>query len=137
MGCSRRPPRIVSQLGCTTKLLNNRLHEITVAPAMLLKSFSQQESQVRRDTYVVLLLCLCVALQMLGVPATLLSPAASSNLVSDVNLEGWSLPSTSLNLSVNSQSGIPSSAPFMVYLTIFLTSVFHPPLVTFLYSIFT
>jgi hypothetical protein len=24
-----------------------------------------------------------------------------------------------------------------VYLTIFLTSVFHPPLVTFLYSIFT
>lgn len=95
---------------------------------MLLNSFSRQDSHVHRHTYLILFLCLCVALQMLGVPATLLSPGASSNLISTLSLEGWSLPSTSLDLSANSQSGIPSSAPLMVYLTILLTLIFHPPL---------
>lgn len=96
---------------------------------MLLKSFSRREAHAHRDTYLILFLCLCVALQMLGVPATLLSPGASSNLLSTVSLEGWSLPSIPLDLSANSQAGVPSSAPLMVSLTILLISVFHPPLV--------
>jgi len=95
---------------------------------MLLKSFSRSHDRAR-DTYFALFLCLCVVLQMLGVPATLLSPLASADLISDLFLEGWSLPQIFLDHYANHLSSILSSAPVPRYFLILLNSVFHPPLV--------
>jgi len=94
---------------------------------MSLKSFSRQ--LLGPNTCLILFLCLCVVLQMLGVPATLLSPVVSTDLVSSLALEGLSLPQTTLDLNVTCLSSIPSSAPLTLYLPILVSSVFHPPLV--------
>ena len=96
---------------------------------MFLKALSHQSLQGHRDIYLILFLCLCVVLQMLGVPATLLSPNASADLLSASNLEGLSLPQTSSDLNTVRQSIIVSHVPVAQYLPILLTSVFHPPLV--------
>jgi hypothetical protein len=96
---------------------------------MSLSPFSRHQTHVRRNTWLILFLCLCVVLQMLGTPATLLSPMASADLVSGLGLEGLSLPQTPLDLNANSHSSISSYAPLTLYLPILLTFVFHPPLV--------
>jgi hypothetical protein len=96
---------------------------------MFLKSLTRQSLQGHCDTYLILFLCLCVVLQMLGVPATLLSPTAPADIPSAVSLEGLSLPQTFSDLHTGHQSIIVSHVPMTQYLPILLTSVFHPPLV--------
>ncbi len=96
---------------------------------MFLKSLSRQSLQGHRDAYLILFLCLCVVLQMLGVPATLLSPGAPADIPSALSLEGLSLPQTISGLNTGRQSIIVFHVPVTLYLPILLTSVFHPPLV--------
>lgn len=96
---------------------------------MFLQSLIRQSLQGHRATYLILLLCLCIVLQMLGVPATLLSPIASDDVRSASNFEGLSLPQTISYLNAGRQSIIVFPDPVTLYLPILLTSVFHPPLV--------
>lgn len=96
---------------------------------MFLRTLIHQSLQSHRATYLILLLCLCIVLQMLGVPATLLSPSAPDDVLSASNLEGLSLPQTISYLSTGHQSIIVFPDPVALYLPILLTSVFHPPLV--------
>ena len=96
---------------------------------MFLKSLTRQSLQGHRDTYLILFLCLCVVVQMLGVPATLLSPSAPADIPSAVSLEGFSLPQTVSDLHTGRHSIIVVHVPMTQYLPILLTSVFHPPLV--------
>jgi hypothetical protein len=91
--------------------------------------FRRHSSLALRDTCLILFLCLCVVLQMLGVPMTLLSPVPSVDLLSGLGLEGLSLPQTPLDLKADNQSSIPLYTAFTVDLPILLTSVFHPPLI--------
>ncbi len=96
---------------------------------MFLKSLSRQSLHGHCDTYLILFLCLCVVLQMLGVPATLLSPSAPADILSALSLEGLSLPQALPGLNTGRQSIIVSHVPVTLYSPILLTSVFHPPLV--------
>jgi hypothetical protein len=96
---------------------------------MFLKSLVRQLLQGHRNTFLILLLCLCVVVQMLGVPATLLSPSAPDDILSASNLEGLSLPQTISDLNTGRQSIIVFHVPVTLYLPILLTSVFRPPLV--------
>ena len=96
---------------------------------MFLKSLNRQSLQGHRDTYLILFLCLCVVLQMLGFPATLLSPSAPADILSALSLEGLSLPQTLPDLNTGRQSIIVFRVPVTLYPRILLTSVFHPPIV--------
>lgn len=96
---------------------------------MLLTSVIRQSFHGHRETYLILLLCLCVVLQMLGVPATLLSPDVPDDILSASYLEGLSLPQARSSLHTGRQPIIVSPDPVTLHLPILLTSVFHPPLV--------
>lgn len=74
-------------------------------------------------------LCLCVVLQVLGVPATLLDTVEQLDPLSVMVLEGWSIPQTFLALTNNSQSRMSSHGPLTRYLPDVLSAIFHPPLV--------
>lgn len=96
---------------------------------MFLQSLIRQLLQGYSHTYLILFLCLCVVLQMLGVPATLLSPSAPDDILSASNLEGLSLPQTISHLTTGRHSIIVFHVPVTLYLPILPTHVFHPPLV--------
>ena len=76
-----------------------------------------------------MLLCICIMMQMLGAPVTLLHPAAISDALEASVLEGFSVPQSLSHLTLPSESvpvieSRPSGqAPVS-------TSVpFHPPVV--------
>lgn len=75
-----------------------------------------------------LFLCVCVVLQMLGVPATLLDPAGSADSFAAAALEGLSLPPTPLTLYIQSRFSIALEVPLAADVPILLDSFFHPPL---------
>lgn len=76
---------------------------------------------------IVFCLCLCVMAQMLGVPATLLSPADSSDLPGSSVLEGFSVipPSPELTLPATSIAMVNFSPPEPVL--VIAATLFHPP----------
>lgn len=75
----------------------------------------------------ILLLCLCVFLQMLGVPVTLLGPSVSSDTLGASVLEGFSLPPSLPQLILLPESVIVREVPPMVHVPILTSAVFHPP----------
>ncbi|HRI38282.1 MAG TPA: hypothetical protein PLO50_06985 [Nitrospira sp.] len=74
----------------------------------------------------ILFLCVCVLLQMLGAPVTLLGLLTSDTPVESFS-EDFSIP------PVTPEPGVPSYSRFSVasqspgHLPIFSTAVFHPP----------
>jgi len=64
---------------------------------------------------------------MLGVPATLLSPADSSDLLGSSVLEGFSVISPSPELSLPTKSFILSSVSPPVLAFVIAATLFHPP----------
>lgn len=75
----------------------------------------------------ILLLCLCVLLQMLGVPATLLSPADAADALGASVLEGFSvlpaLPQLELQREICSFVDVHSS----MHVPVLASVPFHPP----------
>lgn len=96
---------------------------------MLRTSFSRQPLHAHASICLIMFLCLCVILQVLGVPATLLETVDQLDPLSVMVLEGWSIPQTSLALISDSPSNMASHVPFARYLPDVLNAVFHPPLV--------
>jgi hypothetical protein len=76
----------------------------------------------------VLVLCICVTMQMLGVPGTLLNPALSSDILGSSVLEGFSVPSTLLQLTPLKETFAVTEKPLSLHLPILASVLFHPPL---------
>lgn len=74
-----------------------------------------------------LLLCLCVFVQMLGVPPTLLDPAAASDAWGDSVLEGLSVPPSLIQIRPSDHvTALPESRQTFTRLVL-IQVPFHPP----------
>ena len=78
-------------------------------------------------TVVILLLCLSVLMQMLGVPVTLLSPALSLDTLDAAVLEGFSIPPTVPQLMRSSETVSVTDAQPSVHVPMLASALFHPP----------
>lgn len=76
---------------------------------------------------VVMLLCVCVLLQMLGAPATLLNPSLSSDTLGASVLEGFTVPPTRLSLDLSGESVPVSDVRPPVRVPVLASVPFHPP----------
>lgn len=76
---------------------------------------------------VVLCLCLCVLAQMLGVPATLLNPASSADLLGSSVLEGFSVLPLIPELLVAATSVVVWRFVFSMHVPVMAATLFHPP----------
>jgi len=76
---------------------------------------------------IVLVLCLCVLMQMLGAPGTLLSAGDSSDYFSGSVLEGFSLPQVVAPLTRSSESVWAVERPGSTHLLVLASEQFHPP----------
>ena len=75
-----------------------------------------------------LVLCLCIFLQMLGVPAPLLDAGASPEISQSSIQEGWAIQSSSLQLPPVSAYVLMADAQRSVCLPILAGALFRPPL---------
>lgn len=74
-----------------------------------------------------LVLCLCVIMQMLGVPVTLLSVEDSSDEFSRSVLEGFAVPQILSPLTLTPESIPVSEWPHSAHLLVLASQRFHPP----------
>ena len=75
-----------------------------------------------------LLLCLCVLLQMLGVPAPLLDAGAAFDIGESSMQEGWSIQSAHVELPGSSHYVLIDEAHRLVCVPILAGALFRPPL---------
>lgn len=76
----------------------------------------------------VLFLCLCVILQVLGVPVTLLNPDDNADALAASVLEGFSVPPTLPELALSSESVLLSDVHPFVHVPLLTSALFHPPI---------
>jgi hypothetical protein len=74
------------------------------------------------------LLCVCVAMQILGAPISLWDIHQSVDLVESSPLEELSLPSAAPELSVSRYRKFYSPSPPLEYDILLAQSFFHPPI---------
>jgi len=75
-----------------------------------------------------LFLCLCVMMQMLGTPGTLLSPTLSSDIWGTSVLEGFSIPPNPAQ-PTPSASTIPATEMHTsLHVPVLASAPFHPPI---------
>lgn len=77
--------------------------------------------------FLVLFLCLSVMAQMLGVPTTLLNPAADSDILGASVLEGFSVPPCFTHLDLMTKVATNFHLPPTGNGPILVASLFHPP----------
>ena len=77
----------------------------------------------------ILVLCLCILLQMLGVPVTLLEPDSSFDAVGASILEGFSVPPSPIDLTLSPDKLAFADQPALLHISILAFAPFHPPLV--------
>jgi hypothetical protein len=82
-------------------------------------------------------LCVCVILQMLGAPITLLNPSLASDTLGASVLEGFSVPSTFPQLAFSPESVLVSEFRPSVSAPVQTSSLFHRPIRQFHISIHT
>lgn len=76
----------------------------------------------------IMLLCVCITIQMLGVSATLLDPAKTFDALGASVLEGFSLPPSLPLLSPSSQSVPLADRLPLIHVPLLASALFHPPL---------
>lgn len=76
---------------------------------------------------IVLFLCVCVIMQMLGVPVTLLSPVLTLDTLGASVLEGFSVPSTSFRLDPSIEFLQVADIQFPLHVSLLPSAFFHPP----------
>lgn len=79
------------------------------------------------STCMILFLCVCVLTQMLGMPITLFSLVASSDVFLESVSEDFSFPTTVPKPRTSSAWILYTELQSSPYLPVFVTSVFHPP----------
>ena len=82
----------------------------------------------RWDVSLILLLCLCVFLQMLGVPAPLFNAGGSFDIGESSVQEGWSIHSSHFNLSCSSGYVLIGESHRSLCVPILAGALFRPPL---------
>ena len=75
----------------------------------------------------VALLCLCVLFQMLGVPATLLSPGDAADTLGASVLEGFSLLPSLPQLALRAYTWPVVDTHALVHVPVLASAPFHPP----------
>jgi hypothetical protein len=86
------------------------------------------EHTLEQGKLLLLLLCLCVFFQMLGVPATLLDAGSSFETSESSALEGWSIHSSQLDLLPSASYVLVADARQSVRVPILAGALFRPPL---------
>ena len=76
--------------------------------------------------FLIVCLCICVMSQMLGTPLTLIGLLTSDIPVESVS-EDFSIPPISPEPESASRSGLHEKGEPVLHLSVFVTSVFHPP----------
>jgi hypothetical protein len=75
----------------------------------------------------VVLLCLCVMVHMLGVPMTLLNPGGAADTLAASAYEGFSVPSSLPKLMPSFEMvSVTDTQPF-VHMPVLASALFHPP----------
>lgn len=77
---------------------------------------------------IVMLLCLSILVQMLGVPFTLLNPLEAADTQSASILEGFSIPTSLPHLTPSFETDTATDAPPSVHLPVLASVLFHPPI---------
>ena len=76
---------------------------------------------------IVMLLCLSILVQMLGVPVTLLNPFEPADTQSVSVLEGFSVPSSLPQLTSSFETDTVTDTQPSVHLPVLASVLFHPP----------
>jgi hypothetical protein len=76
---------------------------------------------------VIMFLCLCVIMQMLGAPVTLLDPSLSPDTLGASVLEGFSVPPAVPQLTRSSETAPVIDAQPSVHVPLLAFALFHPP----------
>lgn len=74
-----------------------------------------------------LLLSLCVLVQMLGVPVTLLNPMDAADTLADSVSEGFSVPSSLPQLTLSFETIYATDVQSSMHVLVFASAMFHPP----------
>ncbi len=75
----------------------------------------------------VVLLCLCIMVQMLGVPVTLLNPGGAEDALATSAYEGYSVPSSLPQLTPSFEMVPVTDAQPFVHMPVLASTLFHPP----------
>jgi hypothetical protein len=75
----------------------------------------------------IMLLCLFVVVQMLGVPVTLLSPVEAADTLAAPVLEGFSVPPPVPKLTLSGQAESVLDSQPSVHTPVLASALFHPP----------
>lgn len=76
---------------------------------------------------IVMLLCLSILVQMLGVPVTLLNPFEPADTQRVSVLEGFSVPSSLPQLTSSFETDTVTDTQPSVHLPVLASVLFHPP----------
>lgn len=77
---------------------------------------------------VLLFFCLCVIVQMLGVPVTLLNPGAAADAPDNSILEGFSVPPSMAQIAPLTKARHVADVPQVAVHPMLVSTLFHPPL---------
>ena len=75
----------------------------------------------------ILLLSLCVLVQMLGVPVTLLNPMDVADTLADSVSEGFSVPSSRPQLTLSFKTISATDDQPSMHVLVLAAAMFHPP----------
>jgi hypothetical protein len=75
----------------------------------------------------VVVLCLCVVVQMLGVPVTLLTPVGTVDTLAESVSEGFSVPSSFPQPTPSVEVVPVTDAQSSAHLVVLASALFHPP----------
>jgi len=75
----------------------------------------------------VVLLCLCIVVQMLGAPMTLLSPGAAADAPAVSASEGFSIPSSLSQLTPSVDMVLATDEQPSTHVLVLASTLFHPP----------
>jgi len=76
----------------------------------------------------VMLLCICIMVQMLGVPVTLLNPGGAADTLAVSVSEGFSVPSSLPQLMPSVEMVPVTDAQLSVHVPVLASVLFHPPI---------
>jgi hypothetical protein len=88
---------------------------------------SKKDRLGRAFMAMVLLLSLCVVVQMLGVPVTLLNPMEAADTLADSVSEGFSVPSSRPQLMLSFRKISATDDQPSMHVLVLASALFHPP----------
>jgi hypothetical protein len=80
-----------------------------------------------RSFPLIVMLCLCVIMQMLGSPGTLLNPTLSTDVFAPT-LEGFSIPPSLTHVMPFAHTIAVTETPKSFHVPVLAFTLFHPPL---------